>query len=175
METSLFTLPPEIRLQIWSYLVRPTTIYPCHCAERDKQLRLDACCNNSSSIYQDCDNRILRVSRQIFDEVQPVVERAESERLFVLCNSLSLDDFFKALHQSDWKWVKHLRVELFVGWAKDNQDDWFLCQMHRWAKRSVAGTLYKYDQGRELSIQPAEQAREDKNGRRTLTVDIYLA
>ncbi|OQU93827.1 hypothetical protein CLAIMM_00291 [Cladophialophora immunda] len=176
-ETSLFILPPEIRLQIWSYLVQPTTIYPCECAMRDEQCqahRLGACCHNTST-YQHCDNRILRVSRQIFDEVQPMAKRAERARLFVLCNNLCLDNFFKSLDKSDWRWVKHLRVDLFVGWGNANQDDWFLCQMHRWARRYVAGTLNKYDHGREVSIQPAEEAREDKNGRRTLTVDIYLS
>ncbi|OCT48998.1 hypothetical protein CLCR_05196 [Cladophialophora carrionii] len=174
---SLQTLPLEIRLQIWSYLVQPTKIYPCECALKAQQCqahRLGGCCDNNST-YKHCDTRVLRVSRQLFEEVQPLVRRAAKERTFMLCNNLCLDNFFKALDERDWKWVKHLRVDLFVGWGSDNQDDWFLGQMHRWARRYVAGSLSQYDQGRELTIQPADEAKEDKDGRRSLTVDIYLA
>jgi hypothetical protein len=174
---SLQTLPLEIRLQIWGHLTQPTTIYPCECALKDQHCqshRLGGCCYNNST-YQHCDNRVLRASRQIFDEVQPLVKQAEHNRVFMLCNNLCLDNFFKALDERDWKWVKHLKVDLFVGWGNDCQDDWFLCQMHRWATRYVMGTLIKYDQGRELTIRPAEEAKEDKDGRRTLTVDIFLA
>ncbi|EXJ56850.1 hypothetical protein A1O7_07194 [Cladophialophora yegresii CBS 114405] len=130
---------------------------------------------NSTSRH--CDTGVLRVSRQIFAEVQPLVQRAAKNRTFMLCNiNLCLDNFFRALNPENWKRVKHLQVDLFVGWASDNHDgdDWFLCQMHRWARRYVAGALSKYDQGREVTIQPADEAKEDGQGRRTLTVDVYL-
>src|ERR1700761_3799541 len=94
---TLQTLPAEIRHQIWSYLVYPTTIYPCDCAAQNQQCqthRLGSCCHNSST-YENCDNRVLRVSRQLFDEVHPVVRDAEQQRVFVLCNNLCLDNFFK--------------------------------------------------------------------------------
>lgn len=171
------SLPLEIRLQIWSYILRPTLVYPCDCAPRDEQCkstRLGVCCHNTST-YTHCDNRILRLNRQIFAEVEPLVKEAEKKRMFVLCNNLCLDNFFKTLDERDWKWVKHLRVDLFVGWGSDNQDDWFLCQSQRWARRYVAGALDRYHQGRELTVEPAEEVKQDSKGRRALTVNIYLA
>ncbi|KIX03109.1 uncharacterized protein Z518_06659 [Rhinocladiella mackenziei CBS 650.93] len=140
------SLPLEVRLQIWAYIVQPTLEYPCDCARKGVPCQsppLGICCHDVST-YQHCDNRILRVSRQIFDEVQPIVQKAEIDRVFVLCNSLCLDNFFKTLNERDWKWVKHLRMDLFVGYGDDNQDDWFLCQSQRWAKRYVAGALDRF-------------------------------
>jgi hypothetical protein len=173
---TLQTLPPEVRHQIWSYLVQPTTIYPCDCALKGQQChseREGTCCEGSST-YQHCDNRILRVSRQLFDEVQPLVQRAEQTRTFVLCNNLCLEKLFLSLNQTDWIWLKHLKVDLFVGWGSNNQDDWFLSQMHNWARRYIMGTLSKYDHGRKVEIRLAECSKEDAHGRRTLMVDIFL-
>ncbi|KAJ9610396.1 hypothetical protein H2200_005173 [Cladophialophora chaetospira] len=176
-QITLQTLPFELRLQIWSYIVQPTKIYPCDCALQGQMCqsdRLGGCCHKNST-YTHCDNRILRVSRQIYSEIQPLVRKAEIQRVFILCNNLCLENFFNALNERDRKWVKHLRVNLFVGWGNGSQDDWFLCQMHQWARRYVMGTLNRYDQGRNVTIEPAEEAKEDKDGRRNLTVDIYLA
>lgn len=170
------SLPIEIRLQIWSYVVEPTLVYPCECAPRDEQcksLRLDVCCRNTST-YTHCDNRVLRLNRQIFAEVAPLVRRAEQDRVFVLCNNLCLDNFFKSLDVADWRWVRHLRVDLFVGWGREQQDDWFLSQSHRWARRYVMGALDKYSRGREMKVEPEKDVKEDTGGRRTLRVDIYL-
>lgn len=176
---SLLALPAEIRLQIWSHIVgSPTVVYPCECATKSKQCqahRLNSCCQNTST-YKHCDNRILRVNRLIFTEAQPLVHRAEKDRVFVLCNNLCLDNFFKSLDRRDWKWAKHLRVDLFVGWGADNkQDEWFLCQSNRWAKRYVMGALEKFSDGREVVVVPADRVREDGAGRMTLTVDIHLS
>ncbi|KAL6240465.1 hypothetical protein RBB50_012666 [Rhinocladiella similis] len=177
--TSLLDLPAEIRLQIWSYIVQPTVIHPCKCCTVGKTTqklpsRDDSRCRQPLT-YEYCDNRILRVNRLIFAEVQPLVEKVEKDRLFVLCDNLSLDKFFKSLDQRDWKWVRHVTVELFIGWGKDCKDDWFLAQSHRWAKRYVAGSLSKYGQGREVVVNPAKEIKEDSEGRRTLTVDVYLS
>ncbi|KIW12497.1 hypothetical protein PV08_09774 [Exophiala spinifera] len=177
--TSLLDLPTEIRLQIWSYVVQPTIIYPCRCGRRctttqNLPSRDDSCCRPPMT-YELCDNRILRVNHLIFAEAQPLVDKAGKDRVFVLCDNLSIDKFFQGLDRRDWKWVKHVTAELFIGWGKDCKDDWFLTQSHRWAKRYVAGSLSKYCQGREVSVQPAEEIKEDSNGRRTLKVDVYLS
>ncbi|EXJ82937.1 hypothetical protein A1O3_06754 [Capronia epimyces CBS 606.96] len=125
--------------------------------------------------YRHCDNRILRLNRQIFAEVLPTVQQAEEARVFVLYNRVCLDNFFKSLHERDWRWVRHLRVGLFVGWGDDGKDDWFLCQSQRWAMRHVAGALEKYGQGRSVVVLPADEIKEDSDGRRSLVVDVYLA
>lgn len=172
----LLNLPLEIRSQIWSYIVQPLKIYPCECALKEIQCtahRLDPCCHNTST-YQHCDNRLLRVNRQVFQEVLPVVHQAEKRRVFILCNNLCLDNFFKRLIKTDWKWAKHLRVDLFVGIGTLGQDDWFLTQNQRWARRYVGGVLERYDEGRKVVVVPDTVVNEDKKGRRTLTVDIYL-
>lgn len=172
----LLDLPLEIRLQIWSHIIGPRTIYPCECAFKATQCtshRLGTCCHNIST-YQVCDNRILRVSRQIFDEVEPLVRQAEQKRVFVICNNLCLDNFFKSLQQRDWNSVRNLRVDLFVGIGTAGQDDWFLSQSQRWARRYVMGALQQYDQGRNIDIFPAGEIQQDKNGRRSLTVNIHL-
>ena len=177
-KTTLQTLPPEIRSQIWTYLIaQPTLIYPCACALQNAQChshRLDRCCHNSST-YTHCDNRILRTSRQIHDEILPLVHYTSLQRIFVLCNNLCLDNFFTDLRTQDWKWVKHLQVDLFVGWGKDCQDDWFLCQMRSWAYRYVMGTFGKFDGALKVGrVVTGEEAVEDREGRRTLRVDVYL-
>jgi hypothetical protein len=172
----LLDLPLEIRLQIWSNIIGPQTIYPCGCALKATQCtshRLGTCCQNTSA-YRFCDNRILRVSRQIFSEVAPLVRQSEKRRVFVLCNNLCLDNFFKSLQERDWNSVNNLRVDLFVGIGTAGQDDWFLSQSQRWAKRYVMGTLQQYDRGRNILIVPATQVRQDKSGRRSLTVDVRL-
>lgn len=92
----------------------------------------------------------------------------------MLCNNLCLDNFFKALSEDDWRWVKHLRVDLFVGWGTNGQDDWFLSESQRWAKRYVTGALNKYEEGRHVVVQPAQEVKEDSSSRRSLAVDIYL-
>lgn len=91
-----------------------------------------------------------------------------------MCNNLCLDNFFKRLIKTDWKWAKHLRVDLFVGIGTLGQDDWFLSQNQRWARRYVGGILERYDEGRKVVVVPDAVVNEDKKGRRTLTVDIYL-
>lgn len=172
----LLDLPSEIRLQIWSHIIGPQTIYPCECASRAIQCtshRLGKCCHNTST-YEICDNRLLRVNRQIFDEVVPLVRHAEKKRLFVICNNLCLDNFFKSLQQRDWASVRNLRVDLFVGIGTAGQDDWFLEQSQRWARRYVMGALQKYDEGRNIVVIPAAEVRQDKNGRRSLRVDIHM-
>jgi len=114
------------------------------------------------------------VNRQIFSEVAPIVKQGEKNRVFVLCNNLCLDNFFKSLQERDWNSVKHLRVDLFVGIGTSGQDDWFLCQSVIWAKRYVMGALHEYDGGRNVRVVTAEKIQQDKHGRRSLTVDIYL-
>ncbi|KIV79075.1 hypothetical protein PV11_06662 [Exophiala sideris] len=174
---SLLGLPAELRLQIWSHIMGPTMVYPCECATKSRVCqahRLDSCCQNAST-YKHCDNRILRVNHLIFSEAQPLVQQAEKNRIFVLCNNLCLDNFFKSLNERDWKWAKHLRVDLFVGWGNDNQDEWFLCQSNRWAKRYVAGALHKYNQSREVVVIPADEVKQDGDGRMTLMVDTHLS
>jgi hypothetical protein len=220
----LLALPPEIRLQIWSYIVQPTVIHPCTCAEAEEAQALQRChqaqanqvddnnncCQRTPSPspspynYNDCDNQsqLLRVSRLIFDEVQLLFANTQRETIYMLCNNLCLDQFLSSnclntteTHSStskgetEWKSesakaavrIRHLRVDLFVGWATDCRDDWFLGQSHRWAKRYVAGVLSKYEtqtHGRHFTrqmvvIEPAEEVKEDfASGRRTLTVDI---
>ena len=169
-------LPLEIRLQIWTYIVQPAVVYPCNCTldvKGGNPHRTECSCDNIST-YKYCDNRILRLNRQIFAEVQPLVKRAEEGRVFVLCNNLCIDSLFRNTARRDWKWVKHIKVDLFVGWGCGGQDDWFLCQSQRWARRYVLGALDRYSGGRDLTIQPEEDVKEDSDGRRTLTVDIYL-
>ncbi|KIW52892.1 hypothetical protein PV05_08504 [Exophiala xenobiotica] len=189
---SLLALPPEIRVQIWSYIVRPTVIHPCTCADKALQCHQanhnhnhnhvededENCCQSTALpyTYNYCDNQLLRVNRLIFNEAQPLFDKTEKERIYVLCNNLCLGNFAKSLTEGEWKSVRHLRVDLFVGWGNDCRDDWFLGQSHRWAKRYVAGALSKYeDQGRQIVVVPAEEVKEDFNGRRTLTVDIHFS
>lgn len=172
----LLDLPIEVRIQIWSYVVQPLTIYPCECALKDVQCtahRFDPCCLNTST-YEHCDNRILRVNQQVYEEVRPLVQKAEQRRTFVLCNNLCLDNFYKRLFARDWRWVNHLRVDLFVGIGTLGQDDWFICQNQRWARRYVLGALEKYTADRKIVVVPDSVVREDKSRRRTLTVDIFL-
>ena len=173
---TLQDLPLEIRLQIWSYIVQPLTIYPCECTVASAQCtrhQSDVFCYEAPA-YQHCDNRILRVSQQVFTEVQPLVQQAERQRVFVLCNNLCLDSFFRSINERDWKWIKNLRVDLFVGIGTAGQDDWFLSQSRGWAKRYALGVLVKYDQGRSIVVEPSKQIEQDETGRRTLTVDIRL-
>jgi hypothetical protein len=222
----LLALPPEIRLQIWFYIVQPTVIHPCTCAEAEKAQaqaqalqrchqaqasQVDDNNNRCQSItspspisynYNHCDNQsqLLRVNRLIFNEVQPLFANTQRETIYMLCNNLCLDQFLSSnclntteTHicaskgETEWKSesdkaavrIRHLRVDLFVGWATDCRDDWFLGQSHRWAQRYVAGVLSKYKNqthGRQrqmVVIEPAEEVKEDfSSGRRTLTVDI---
>ncbi|KAK5464958.1 hypothetical protein LTS15_001521 [Exophiala xenobiotica] len=228
----LLALPPEIRLQIWSYIVQPTVIHPCTCAEAEKTQAqaqaLQRChqaqanqvddnndnrCQKTTSPppspynYNHCDNQsqLLRVNRLIFNEVQPLFANTQRETIYMLCNNLCLDQYLSSnslstteTHictstskgETEWKSepesakaavrIRHLRVDLFVGWATDCRDDWFLGQSHRWAQRYVAGVLSKYENqthGRQTQttvvIEPAEEVKEDfSSGRRTLTVDI---
>ncbi|KAK6373535.1 uncharacterized protein PV06_10181 [Exophiala oligosperma] len=182
---SLLDLPTEIRLQIWSYIVQPTVIHPCSCCTKVKTTQKSSSQDNNNNnaryyrqpttTYDLCDNRILRANRLIFAEVQPLVAKVEKDRVFVLCDNSNLDKFFKSLDKRDWKWIRHVTVELFIGWGKDCKDDWFLAQSHRWAKRYVAGSLNKYGQGRVVVVSPAEEIKEDSQGRRTLTVDVHLS
>ncbi|KAK7890611.1 hypothetical protein LTR67_007820 [Exophiala xenobiotica] len=242
----LLALPPEIRLQIWSYIVQPTVIHPCTCAEAEKAQAqaqaLQRChqaqasqvddnnnrCQRTTTSpppspynynYNDCDNQsqLLRVNRLVFNEVQPLFANTQRETIYMLCNNLCLDQFLSSncLNTTEthnvsysgtstikegeidvWKSesesesesesvkaaavrIRHLRVDLFVGWATDCRDDWFLGQSHRWAQRYVAGILSKYEtqthgrQRQTVVIEPAEEVKEDfSSGRRTLTVDI---
>lgn len=205
---SLLMLPPELRLQIWSYCVQPTLglVYPCsrQCDHHDVPIVHDGDYNtvNKSNDptqppYKHCDNRLLRVNKQVFAEVYPLVQQTEKDRLFVLCDRRCLDEFFAGLDERDWRWVRRLRLELFVGWGgsvlrggggglvgvdesvdegtgDNGQDDWFVCQSQRWASRYVAGALSRYGRGRSLVVRLADCVKEDESGRRMLAVDVQL-
>ncbi|KAG9787247.1 hypothetical protein KCU88_g2010, partial [Aureobasidium melanogenum] len=225
MPLLLLDLPPEIRLQIWTQIIQPTQIYPCSCAAAQqnskpeskeskptslrsvgkcKATRLGPCCHNTST-YHHCDNRVLRVNRQILHEILPVIVQKQAEpqqrRAFILCNNLRLDNFFKSLNRTGWRWVQHLRVDLFMGYRdsdsdgprsssssssssnpdkdnnNNNDNDWFAvsAETQRWTKTYVASALNAYQQGRRLDVKVADEIKEeDGTGRRTVTADIYL-
>ncbi|KAK5204782.1 hypothetical protein LTR99_006736 [Exophiala xenobiotica] len=241
----LLALPPEIRLQIWSYIVQPTVIHPCTCAEAEKAQAqaqaLQRChqaqanqvddnnnrCQRTPSPsplpynYNHCDNQsqLLRVNRLVFNEVQPLFANTQRETIYMLCNNLCLDQFLSSnCHNTtethnvsypsttsskgetdEWKSesesesvkaavrIRHLRVDLFVGWATDCRDDWFLGQSHRWAQRYVAGVLSKYEaqtygrrrpltrQTQTVVIEPAEEVKEDFSSVTDPTSAVLLA
>jgi len=180
MVSSLLSLPFELRLQIWNLVLGPTEVEPCKCSSPPRACKFNhpgGCCEGFD-VYKCFDNRILRVNRQIYDEVHPMV--LGSPKIFTLCNGLCLESMFLGIQEQDRRWVRRVRVQMVVGNLHlenlRGQIGSALLQMGE--SRSgpyVQSALQCPDVGSLIDAAPAGQIEEDGTGRRTLWVDLVLS
>jgi hypothetical protein len=113
--------------------------------------------------------------RQLFRQFGPPVKKAE--QVVALCSGLwplSLNE----RQRDQKKRGQTLRVEVYVGRARDKQDDRFLSRCHHRAMTTVEGILEEFDiiLRNTSAIEVAKDVQEYPiTGKRTLVVDIDIS
>ncbi|EXJ59485.1 uncharacterized protein A1O5_12110 [Cladophialophora psammophila CBS 110553] len=119
MISPLLTLPYELRLQIWRLVLGPTEVQPCKCPSKPGTCKFNhpgSCCEGFD-VDICCDNRLLRACRQIHDEVRPLLT---PPKLFIVCNGLCMESLFLGIQSPHRRWIKRVRVDLYVGELTQN-------------------------------------------------------
>ncbi|OQV00927.1 hypothetical protein CLAIMM_06362 [Cladophialophora immunda] len=174
----LLTLPYELRLQIWNLVLGPTEIEPCRCPSKPGSCTYNhpgGCCEGFD-VYKRFDNRLLRVCRQIHNEVQPLLS---SPKHFIVCNGLCLESLFLGIQPRHRRWIKHVRVGLYIG---DSAPDALKAQhgqeLLQRAEAScgpfVQSALKCQGVGRVLDVVSVREIEVDDMGKRKLSVDLIL-
>lgn len=130
-------------------------------------------------MYKTLDNRILRVNRQIYQEVHSLL--LSSPKRFSVCNGLCLESLFLSIEPRDRQWIRHVRVGLYVGDTSsevlgDETDRMLLQSAESRCGPYVQSALKCQGVGRLLHVTPAGNVDigPDDKGRRTLIVDLTL-
>jgi hypothetical protein len=173
----LLRLPFELRLQIWELVLGPTDIEPCKCPSKPETCTFNhptGCCA-SFDVYKAVDNRLLRICRQIRDEVRPLL----SPKLFIVCNGLCLESFFLGVNSRDRRWIKKVRVNLFIGDVSANTLVGLTGQELLWRAEASCGAFVRsalkcQGVGSLADLAPAGGIEEDSRGSRLLRVDLRL-
>lgn len=179
MTPQLFSLPFELRLHVWELVIGPEQIRPCECPSKPGTCIFNhpgGCCE-SFNVYRKFDNRILRVCRQIHDEVHPVLVR--TPKRFMLCNGLCLENFLLRIKPRDRRWIQQIRVKLYVGdvatnTLEDQSGEHLLRKGEASCGGFVRSALGCQGVGSLVAARPVAAIEEDNIGRRVLCVDLVL-
>jgi len=179
MTPTLLRLPFELRFQIWTIVLGPPAVEPCKCASNPGTCafnHLGNCCK-SFDVYEAFDNRLLAVSRQIYDEIRSLL--SSSPKRYIVCNGLCLESFFLRIATQDRQWIKHVRVNVYVGGVTaDSLEGHTSHELLRLAEAScgsfVQSALKCQGVGSLVHVAPIGGIQEDKRGRRILQVDLTL-
>ncbi|EXJ83659.1 hypothetical protein A1O1_07283 [Capronia coronata CBS 617.96] len=192
----LLTLPFEIRLQVWTLVVGPHTVEPCKVSttrdgdgDRTRICRPEKCGRENFNIYTCLDTRLLRVNRQIHDEVRPLLmgltgSPKETTKRFVVCDGVCLERLFLGTRPQDRRWIRYIQVRLFVGDARPEvllakRGHGLLEYGEACCGAFVQSALSCSGVGGLVDAVPSEKEKkveveEDERGRRTLWVDLVL-
>jgi len=179
MTPLILSLPFELRLQIWEFVLGPTRVIPCKCPSKPGLCRFNhpgGCCE-SFDVYKIFDNRILRVCRQTHDEVRGVL--ANAPKRFDLCNGLCLESFFLSIGTRDRHWIKRVRVNLYIGEVlAENFEGQTGQELLRIGEAScgafVCSALKYQGVGSLVGVTSVGAIRQDTMSRRILSVDLTL-
>lgn len=176
----LLRLPFELRLHIWKFVQGPIQVEPCKCPSKPGTCPSNhtAGCCQAFDAANTFDYRISRVCRQIHREFHDLLLR--SPKTFVVCNGLCLESLFLGIKARDRRWIKNVKVNLYVGdvsWETlSRHSDQALLRAAESACGSFVGGALKCQRvGSLVKVTPLGEIVQDDIGRRTLCVDLTLA
>jgi hypothetical protein len=179
MDSFLLSLPFELRFNIWNLVLGPTTVEPCDCSTKSGICTISAPERSSRgfSVYEVFDNRVLRVCRQLHEEVRWVLSTAPKQ--YVLCNGPCLERFFLQIPVKDRRWINNVRVNLYIGAGReDTLDGRTGKELLQVAEASCGGfvqsALKCAGVGAVVDAMPVGDVGTDATGRRILCVDLTL-
>lgn len=119
MPQTLLSLPYDVRHQIWQLVVGRSDFKPCRCIVKPYYCTVTHpnSCFGDFKTQEECDHRILRVCRQIHDEVRPLTLR--SPKVFTVCNGLCLNSLFLSVPMSERRHWRRFKVRLYIGKIKE--------------------------------------------------------
>ncbi|KIV97076.1 hypothetical protein PV10_00871 [Exophiala mesophila] len=178
--TSLLSLPYEIRHQIWQLVI--FRLQPCAClaAPRPQACTvtlLPSRCIQDFKVDEEFDNRILRVCRQICNEVRPML--LESPQVLTVCNAVCLDELLRSVPSKRRGQFRRIRVRLYIGQVKEEdlrglkgQD--LLREAESWCGPFVQMALRNIGVSDIESVDLVGNVEVHEQLRRTVWVDIRL-
>lgn len=176
---TLFSLPYEIRVQIWQLVLGPSDLQPCTCVARPHPCRgtLSSTCMQDFNLDETCDNRILRVCREICDEVKPMVLR--SPKIFTVCNGVCLDGLLGSIPSARRAQFRRVTVRVYIGGVKEQdlrglKGAELLTEAESWCGPFVQMALKNHGVSEVETADLVGDVEVDEKLRRTVWVDIRL-
>jgi hypothetical protein len=177
MSPLLLRLPFELRHQIWNLILEPNEIEPCKYPSKFVTGAFSHAAGNCErfNVYEAIDNRLLRVCRQIHEEVRPLLK----PKRFIVCNGLCLETFFLGIKDKDRRWVKNVRVNVYVGDSTEAALEGHTgLEFLRKAEASCGGFVQSALKCRGvrsvINVATVGVIDEDSAGRRLLCMDLAL-
>jgi hypothetical protein len=180
MVQDLLSLPYDIRLQIWEFVLGPSNLTPCKCVAVPSYCTIThpRSCFGDLDLHKHCDDRILRVCRAIHDEVHPMVVR--SPKFFTVCSGLCLDSLFSRIPVRERSFLRRINVKVYIGQLGEESlrglsGTALLKQAESWCGPFVQNALKCPGAGEVVDAKVISDVEEDAKYRRTIWLALKLA